>query len=1058
MPIQQSSRITNILEAAGNSSLRSSSDVPTGEKYKGENIKTKQQASAILAEHVRLAKSKGEEGKGKEVKEPSISLKEALAFLHDPQNINFAETDLKNVVEIITKESIEQADRSKAVEILRASFADKNKKVGNVANSDLALDRLLTMVGLEIEGKGDEARDSAIGIASLIESDSYNNPFFAGISKQGSSALGMIGNFVRAKTKYFDYVNELPKELIKSIEPGDNSRLSSLSEADKEFREYLAERLLNQHFQIKEDGIRVSRDLTLEPIRVRASELQEMRGEKNGKYSDKVLTLRGVLKKMAAAKNSKERAAAVASYYEMNNILEYRFGKEVENMKAADEQIAAGKTTTMPSPPAPQGSNMTPDAFKRRSETRAKDWAGQLEALHLAVKSPAIMGDFKELFEQSIKQYSVMLLASDLPKSINTLTQPELNATFRKEVNKLRNEKNCPTTAADDVQLKQEADSLTENYKANKEDLSGQLMKAFFGKDTLSTEDIFQAKTFAKIAKPGLDASDRQASLDNLKAEIVENFISEKVIADDQGNIDLTEVGMQKLFEKYIDPSLVGTTQTINHPQETIDHLRDVLNDQQVFANLVNNWSAEEITYTPNRSQATGQITQQTTLNELENIRPAVLEYSFNHDFVNNPNNLNQRVEEMVSTAVKKGALLDTVVNASKFTAILEHLRDAGYGSGHIKNWTDSLNSYASNKNKAASAITSMYNALQNSQNQNLASLSTIGAFGMLTEALDLKETSIVGDEASFKEDLGNSIADLYNKIASEDVSASNDKGGLNLLQNIIRRDEDSAKRQAPNQKLLMQGERGYYEFVMTKDAGFVSADGTGFDSELRLISLGRLIQEVQNSNATNTAKQDAIEYIIGALQENSSNDFTTRVAVTMLAEADKILGNPAQGFAQFHELQRREANFGLARAKVEAKKGEIAAEMLKRVISRSVKKETGILGQFKSILEKVVGLISGGESHDLGEKLAKETDPDLGVFKKAYDIATGNRSNDYGYKSYLKDSKEVDPEHRDAFFKALTQLDRKMAEEEYPSSSNSSSSSSSTTKPTETEKDPVTA
>jgi len=1070
MPIQQSSRSTNILEAAGNSSsLRGSGSVTFAESYKGSYIKNKQQAVALLAQQVKTLKSKSSDSKPSDEnkEETKVPLSEILNYLHLKESRGVSESTLKDLVQIAAEESIDNTDRKTAVEILKANFDAANKRVGNVADSDVALNHLLTVMQNEISGNTEDARDSAISVASIIESDSFNNTFFENLSRQKGSALGMIGDYVRSKTKYLEYVSTLPTELIKSIEPGDNTRISSLSDSDKEFREYLAERLLSKHYQIKEDAIRVTRDLTLEPVRIKAAEIQQMRGEdpnqpSGNKHTDKVLSLRDVLKKMAAAKNSKERAAAVASYYEMNNILEYRFGKEVENIKAAEEQTSAG-AAVMP------GTTISPQDFKNKSERSAKKWAAQLEALHLAVKSPAIMGDFKGLFEESLKQYSVMLLASDLPSSINTITQPELSATFRKEMNKLRENGYAPTST-NDLAFKREADLLTDNYDADKEKISNDLLQAFFGKDTLSSEDILQAKAFANIANPDTASTDRAKSLVNLKSEIIENFISEKVIYDDAGNIDITQEGMQKLFEKYIDPITHGTGHSTGGKTTlTINDLRNALNETNVFDNLINHWRSETVSFVPHRttSNTAAKINE---LNELEKLRPTIIEHSFNELYtaanaigatVPTISSFNDTVKDFLSNAIKKGAFQETVINSGNFEDVLETLEGLGHGAfAKSKATIDALNSYASNKNKVTTIVTEIFTRLQNPPAAStVTGLTATEAFERIATALNLKETSIVGDKASFQEDLGNSISDLYNKITTEDPDSSDKRGGHKLLRAIIGKDEDLAKRLAPRDKLLMQGERGYYEYVMTKDAGFVSADGTGFDSELRLISLGRLIQEVNNSTAHPQEKQAAVDFIESALKENSSKDFTTRVSHTMLAEAERILGSRV--FDNFHTLQRKEANFGLARAKVENKKNEISSGMLHRILSRSVKKETGILGQFKSILEKVVSLISGGESKDLGEKLASENDPDLGVFKKAFDIATGNRTADYGYRSHLKDSKEVDPEHRDSFFKTLTNLDRIMAAEEYPSSPKSSSgTSSSVSKPVETrtEKEPVEA
>ena len=78
---------------------------------------------------------------------------------------------------------------------------------------------------------------------------------------------------------------------------------------------------------------------------------------------------------------------------DMNNILEYRFGKAVQDLKDAEHHIAQG-TATMP------GSATTPAEAKRNAERKAKDSAEQLEALHLAVKNSTIMGDFKDMFEE----------------------------------------------------------------------------------------------------------------------------------------------------------------------------------------------------------------------------------------------------------------------------------------------------------------------------------------------------------------------------------------------------------------------------------------------------------------------------------------------------------------------------------------------------------------------------------------------------------------------------------------------------------------------------------
>ncbi len=841
------------------------------------------------------------------------------------------------------------------------------------------------------------------------------------MGQSDNSSLGQLFKFIRHETKYLDYASTLAKELVKSLEDGDNKRLPALADTNKDFRELLAEKLLAKNFQIKSGDIRVNSKLTLKPLRVKGSELDEIRNAKAGTNKDTTYTLRDVLKQMAAAKDRKARASAVAKYADMNNILEFRFGKAVQDIKAAEHHIQAG-TATMP------GTTTTPQEAKRAAERRANDSAEQLEALHLAVKNATIMGDFKEMFEESIGSYGVMLLSSELPKSINSVTAPELDATVKREISRLRDLGMNPTEQTDE-QIIDKSNDLTKSLRSDKENLSDKLIKAFFGKEGLSTEDLFEARVFAKVASPDINPSERTESLVTLKSEIIEDFLSSKMPTNRDGLIDISDKATQEVFERYIDPILNGTT---NHNGDfqtggpfSVADLRAALNEDDVFANLIDHWSNQTIQYNNFRTSPPGAA--QTALNELDAIREKVVEFDYNNTLVNNTSAIDAKVKASLESAIKKGAFQDGVIGSDKFSTILDALESSGH-AGKIKSWKSALDSYQSNKSKAATAVLEIYDAMQTAPTGHSAYANgPQDAFKKISDALELKEESVLTEESSFKEDLGSAIATLYEAIANEDP-IDDKTGGLTLLQKIIEQDEEEAKRAPVQEKLFKQDKRGYFEYQMTIDNGF---DGQDFDPELRVVALGRLIQKIKTSGASEEEQQKAVQYILGNLKENTSNNFDPRVPITLLTESDRILGGNT--FDNFHKLQREEARYGYARAAVNAKKSELAGGMLYRMFDRSIKSSSGVFGKLKAALEKIRDIFSGGDTLEAANRLKEDSDPSIVPFKAAYDRAKGNGSDDYAYKSSLKASPEQDQEHIDVFLAALRHVDQRLAQREAP-------------------------
>ena len=155
MPIQGASRYTNLFEAAGKSSLTVSGNLPESETYKGENIKSKQQVISIIAGHIANLQSKSSDKAA-----PKVSLTEALSYLNDDTKGDLGETDLKQLATLVSTESAGQDDRLKAITILQKTYGNSGKRVGEGQNSDLALQRVLTVLAEEI--KGGEGRDAAI--------------------------------------------------------------------------------------------------------------------------------------------------------------------------------------------------------------------------------------------------------------------------------------------------------------------------------------------------------------------------------------------------------------------------------------------------------------------------------------------------------------------------------------------------------------------------------------------------------------------------------------------------------------------------------------------------------------------------------------------------------------------------------------------------------------------------------------------------------------------------------------------------------------------------------
>jgi len=1029
MPIQGASRYTNLFEAAGKSSLSGSGNLPEGEAYKGENIKTKQQAISIVAGHVASLQTKGSD-KAKEA--PEVSLTEALSFLNDDTKGDLGETDLKQLAHLMSTESAGQDERLKAINILQKTYGNNGKRVGEGQNSDLALQRVLTVLAEEI--KGGEGRDAAIEAASIINSDGYNNSFFKALGQAENTSLGVINKFLRTKTKYLEYVSTLPKELVKSLEPGENQRLAAVADTDKEFREYLAEKLLATNFQIKAGDIRVNAKLTLKPLKVTSAEFQAIRSDAQGSYSEKTYTLRDVLFKMAAAKDRKGRAAALAMYADMHGVYEYRFGKAVEAIKDAEHQLGlAAPPTSMPGiTPA-----ISPAEYKSANQRKAKEAAEQLEALRIAVKSNAIMKDFKEMFEESLGTYSVMLLSSDLPRSINAITSPELAGTFKKEVDKLR-KLGYATTVTNDIELTSASDRLTRTYNSRKEELATSIIKSFFGKEGLTTEDLFQSRVLTTVLNPDIDLAERQANQAHLQSEIVESFISDKIIADVNGNIDLTNEANQKVFERYIDPVLYGTSHAISNPPTspvTVAQIRTALNDATIVPNIIRHWGGETISYSPWRS-GTNAIT--TGINELDGIRKKVAEYEYNSVLVDPANHtagttvITARLKASLEDAIKKGTFQEGTIKADKFGKLFEALRAAGYG-GSIKMWSDDLDGYQKNKTRAANAVSQIIDALTTAaQSHSAVSANPLDVLRRITEALDLKEGCVLTNQSSFKENLGSAVKTLYETIASEDPNAD-DQGGIALLQNIITRDEDQASRAPAEAKLFRQDTKGYFEYEMSVDTGFNA--GKDCDAELRTIALGRLIQKIEDSGAHERQQQAAVEFIIKNLKENTTNTFESRTPISILSEAKRILGTTTTTggtastvFDDFHALQREEARYGVARAAIADKKSELASGTLYRMLTKSLKPTAGIFAKMKSMFEKIRDIFSGGTTAEAAAKLKASEDQEIAPFKEAYSRATGMDSDNWATKSYLKDSGEQQQEYIDIFMKAIQGVDKRLA------------------------------